>query len=67
MAVKCTLYLARPLIAMYVLGLSKYSILQRGGGAHIVPCGKFHKTGGAPPERWVATEKDLTALLGNEV
>ena len=45
---------------------------------HIVPFGKFHRIGGAPPEtypnvnfmplkRCLATENVLTALLGNEV
>ena len=54
-------------------------LLSTGPTPHIVPCGKFHRIGGAPPEtfpnvkydapemkRWVATENVLTALLGNE-
>ena len=47
--------------------------------SHIVPCGKFHRIGGAPPPpetfpnvqydapEEVATVNVLTALLGNEV
>ena len=45
---------------------------------HIVPCGKFHRIGGAPPETFSSEKYDapeevggdrkvLTALLGNEV
>ena len=46
---------------------------------HIVPFGKFHRIGGAPPDtcpnelsmmplkRWVVTENVWTVLLGNEV
>ena len=37
-----------------------------GGGGHIVPCGKFHRIGNAPPETFPSEKYDAPEEVGGD-
>ena len=45
---------------------AEYSFLLKKPPTHIVPCGKFHRIGGAPPETFSSEKYDAPEEVGGD-